>query len=141
MAASRVIVCEQTGRWAAALRVAFEPATPGIVETRSLAECGERLAQWPRSLAAVELTTVRLDAVLEWLLHASRDFAEAQIVVLADRGLEHYELLARELGALHFTTSPRQLDQLLPTLRLLESSRPAELSVSEQIMAELPWGE
>jgi DNA-binding response OmpR family regulator len=141
MPTQRLIVCEQTGRWAAALRLALENERLRIVETRSLAECGERLEESPEALVAVELTPANLDAVLEWLLNFERNFPDARVVVLADRGLEGYELLARELGAVHFTTSPRQLDQMIPLVRAFQPRRPGELSPTEQILADLPWDE
>ena len=138
---STLVICEATGRWAAALRLALEGQAARVVETRSLAECGERIAELSAALVAVELTPSNLDAVLDWLLSAERSFPESRIVMLADRGLEEYELLARELGAVHFTTSPRSLAELVPLVRAAGAARSTQQGLTEQILADLPWSD
>src|SRR4051812_24719457 len=117
MSSPRLIVCEQTGRWAAALQRETTGPHIRVVETRSRAECEERLVETPNSLVALEMTAANLDATLGWLADAGRRFPAARAIVLADRGLEPYELLAREAGAIHFTTSPRELAPVADTVR------------------------
>jgi hypothetical protein len=65
----------------------------------------------------------------------------ARVVVLAQRGLEDYEELVRELGAAAFVTSPRDLRPIVRLARGHLAAAPVEESnMIDRIRAQLPWG-
>ncbi len=138
--AARLIVCEQTGAWAIALR--REPAGVGLPvhETRGIAECWKVLAVAPASLVVVELTAATVEELLRRMLHLPRDFPRAKVVVVAERGLAQYEWLAREAGAVHFACSPRQAGTLVALARRhLEKTPLPQRTFAEQVWEGLPW--
>ena len=57
---AHLIVCEPSGRWAVALRRELGPSAR-VFETRSVAECWERLARSPGSFVVVEATAGNLE--------------------------------------------------------------------------------
>ena len=67
---ARLIVCEQTGVWAIALRRELSnhkdaPSCSYLDETRSIEECWQRLAEAPASFLVVELTPVNIERLLK----------------------------------------------------------------------------
>jgi len=163
-AAARLIVCERTGRWAAALRRELEriaqrrairaehpagvqdraspsPFPPSIEETRSLDHAFRTLAEAPASFLAVELSRSNVDALLGHMADLARWFPLVRLAVLSDRRLSGYAWLVREAGAVWHTSSPRRLAPLaeLACRHLATAPRPRR-SLREQIWAGLPWG-
>ncbi len=142
----RVIVCERSGRWAAALRRVLAREL-SLRETRSLAECEAELREAPESFLVVELTATHLGGVLELLTCVGAEYRWARIAVVAERSVAAGELTAcewtmREAGAIHFVTSPRQAAELA---RLAERHaalvpRPKR-SLAAQVWDSLPWPE
>ncbi|HEY2840508.1 MAG TPA: hypothetical protein VGJ26_15230 [Pirellulales bacterium] len=190
MAAARptLIVCEQTGHWASAIRRLFSPAAPAavraasedtasaeetgterqdrlvatpkirhgddalaadyrIIETRTTENCLSELARSPAALVAVELSGDTRERALELLSTIAERYPAASAVVLADRRMRSYEWIARELGAIHFVASPRQLAPLATIAGKRwkrfrpssDASQENERSV-EEIWRSLPWG-
>ncbi len=147
MRAAEVILCERTSAWAVAWRRTWRLAGAGpprpalrLIETRSADECREELAARPDAFVVVELTPERCDAALDLLLHVAEQCPLARSGVVASRELAAYALLARELGALDFVTSPRRLAGLCElAARHAALRRPSGLSLREQIWADLPW--
>jgi hypothetical protein len=145
MQPAALIVCERTGNWAAAWRRAFgrsplgQPQVP-IVETRSLDECRQSLRLSPASFVSLELTAANLDSICELLSSLERQFPAAIAVVTAARSLDGCEPIVRELGALHFVSSPRALPSLASIVRrhLARQPRP-DRDPAERIRASLPW--
>jgi DNA-binding NtrC family response regulator len=136
--AGQLIVCERTGRWAAALRSAWSPPRGWLRETRSSAECLEALDAAPASLVLVELLAGDAADGLELLAAIDRRHPLARSAVVAQRGLERLEPLARELGAIHFTVVPRDVRPLVRLVeRALEGTPPPELPLVERLLAEL----
>jgi len=163
------IICEQTNRWASALRLAVErDAAAGgggyrLREVRSLGELEAELARRPVSLAALEVRAGNLSDVLAWLAAAERRFPRARCVAILDRSLssEHsgigprggeslQEILdaLREAGALEVAESPRRLNSLLELAgRHTRATAEAETitaenaSFVERVRATLPWQE
>jgi hypothetical protein len=139
-AAARLIVCEASGRWAAALRRELAAAEVRVYETRSLADCWTMLAESPASLLVVELSPGGAAALLQRTVRLERDFPLARVAVVADRPLAGYEWLLREAGAVHFLCLPRQCGPLadLACRHLAQAPSPPR-SLGEQIWAGLPW--
>ncbi len=138
--AARLIVCEQTGEWAVALRRELGPEAPRVQETRSIAECWEALCAAPASLIVVELTAARVEELLRRMVRLQRDFPLARVAVVAERGFSDYEWLLREAGAVHFICSPRQSGTMarLACRHLAQVPAP-QRSLTQQIWANLPW--
>lgn len=133
----RVIACERSGRWAAALRRELVE----VYETRGLAECWEMLARWPASFLVVELPEHDVAPLVDYLAMLEREFPLARAAVVADRRRQAYQWLLREAGAVHFVTSPRELATLAQAIRRhLERAPTPQLSLAQQVWAELPWG-
>ena len=141
MSQPRVIICERSGIWAAAL-ARHLPREVRFVQTRALAECSAALAAAPMSLVALETSAGNLNGVLAWLAQLPATFPLARAVVLADHGLQSHEWLLREAGAVHFAISPRELDGLAPLMQNHLARLPApNASFAEQVWNSLPWSE
>ena len=142
---ARLIVCERTGRWAVALRRELPEGADFVQETRSLAECFEALGGDPAgpvaaSFAVIELTAAGVDELLGRMARLQRDFPLARIAVVAPRAMAAYEWLFREAGAVHFTSSPRQLGPLAKAARRHLAGAPVrQQSLAERLWSSLPW--
>jgi len=137
---ARWIVCERSGRWAVGLRCAAAPLDLKIHETRSLSDGWERLRQYPVSFVIAELTTANADALLGRIASLARDFPAARAAVVAERSLAEYEGLVRELGAVWFAVSPRELGPLVELARRhLERAPSPPSDFVAEIWNSLPW--
>jgi DNA-binding NtrC family response regulator len=176
-----LIVCEQSGHWASAIRRLFSPVVLSvrraplednapiesnvhddqspilgaavvavecrIVEARTNENCLAELAQSPQAVVGVELCDATRERALDLLSTIAERYPACPVVVLADRSMRHYEWLARELGAIHFVASPRQLASLA-TIVARHSDHTASSNASEaesgrsveDIWRSLPWG-
>lgn len=136
-----VIVCERTGILAAALRGCL-PEEIRLQQTRRLAECVDALAEAPDSLLALELTRENVSGVLDLLADLGQKFPRTRAVVLADRSCASYEGLMREAGAVHFTTSPRESENLARLAKRHRETIPASrASAVALIWDSLPWSD
>jgi len=144
-----IVVCEKTGRWADALRLALTRPMPDmrlrvadVRETRSLDECGEAVESSPESVVVVEARGSNLSMLPSWIANLCRRFPRALVVAVADRELGAIRPLLREAGAAHVVFSPRMLR---PALRMadrhLATARPSESNLYTEIYASLPWAE
>jgi hypothetical protein len=141
MTRSCVIVYERKGVWAATLRRRLSAAI-GLRETRGLAECADELEAAPGSLLALETTRKNLSGVLDLLADVARRYPGARAVVLAERGLEPYEWLMREAGAAHFTTSPREAEDLARLAeRHVGRAGSSQADPAARIWRSLPWSD
>ncbi len=137
----RLIVCERTGQWAAAIGRLLGVAGPRVLETRSLGECWAALRARPASFAVLELTRGNYGPLLDGLAWLGREMPLAAAAVVADRSLAASEWIVREAGAVHFETSPRRLLGLAGAARRhLQQAPRLRPSLTEQIWARLPWG-
>jgi len=140
MDVARLIVCEKTGQWAAAIRRAELDLGVRIYETRSLAECWEELAASPASFLALELSATDVEPLLTKLMSLGWSHPAARAAVLAPRGQEPYEWVLREAGAVHVVFSPRQAASILRLAKQHLASAPLqERTLRELIWASLPW--
>ena len=176
-----LIVCEQSGHWASAIRRLFSPVVLSvrrapmvddapserddrddqapslgaavvavecrIVEARTNENCLAELAQSPAAIVGVELCDAMRERALELLSTIAERYPACRVIVLADRSMRHYEWLTRELGAVHFVASPRQLASLATIVgrhwdqaaTSVDSDAESHRSV-EDIWRSLPWG-
>jgi hypothetical protein len=140
MSQARVILCEKTGRWAAALRRALGKGSVPVSETLSLSQCGDALQDAPGSLIAVEVSPLALETVLRLIAHARRSDPFARFVALQGAELDSAEPLLREAGAVEVLHSVREAPALaLLARRHLALAPRAEPSLSETIAERLPW--
>jgi len=93
-------------------------------------------------MLAMELIPANIERVIGALGRIGRQYPDARAVVLSQRGLERYEWLLREAGAVHIVFSPRQLTRLASMIkRHLDAVPVVELPLAERILTELPWRE
>ena len=141
MTATRLIVCERTGRWAVALRAEMAGLDVRVSEVRSVPDACDALARWPASLLVVEFTRGNARAVLDCLTTRAERFPLARIAVVAERRYARFEWALREAGAVYFSCSPRALRPLRTILiRHAKQAPRVERSLTEQIWQSLPWG-
>lgn len=146
------VVCERTGVWALALRVAVERrriAPLRIVETRSPAAARERLAEFSRSglegALVVEVAAANAAPVGGLLGDVSRRSRYAPLWGVAEPADAAYEWIVREAGATGFVASRRDLGPLVEALAAYVAdvvSRPnAEVDepIETRIRRRLPW--
>lgn len=139
---ARLVVCETTGQWAVALRRELAGRGLSVHQTRSIAQAWEMLARFPASFLVVELTRASVEPLLERLAWAERDYPLARVAVVAQRALDGCEWLVREAGAVHFTTSPRQLAGVAHmACQHVQNAPRLPRSITDDIWARLPWGE
>jgi hypothetical protein len=136
----KVILCEKSGRWAAALRRALRDEPPSISETRSLSQCEEALAVEPAALVAIEVNSKTLDPLVQIIARVRKERPFARVVALLDSGLDHAEPVLREAGAVDIFPSLRDAPMLAQLARRhLALTLPARQSVHEAIAEQLPW--
>jgi hypothetical protein len=160
------IVCENSGHWAAALRVALDrqtanaSVTPRIFEVRSLAELDSAMNVHVAALGIVEVRSDNLADVLDLLTKGRR--RNARFAALLDASLGSPASVARrrfadrqfvvdalwEAGAVAVIDSPRQICVVLKFAELHAASctklaaRTHELeSIAEHAWDALPWQE
>ena len=111
-----------------------------IHEARSLCDAWSLVERYPGSFLVVELTTANAEALLGRIATFQRDFPWACLAVVAERSLVDYEWLARELGAVWFATSLRELAPIARLARRHVERAPAPRGdVAERIFSGLPW--
>lgn len=149
------IVCEQTGRWAAALRMAINrsgirPTT--VHEVRSLAELAARLVDCPAGLALMEVLPSDLGETLAWLPEARIAYPQARFAGLLDTATANHETktivaaVLRAAGAFEVIDSPRDLHIVLDAGRCHAEAaqnrgvfQKAQQSLSDWAWELLPW--
>lgn len=149
-----LIFCERRGEWAAAWRIAWRRQLRGaesraeirVRETRSPAECLETIEAAPAAFVVLELTAMDCDRTLDLLFEISTRYRSAAVAVAAERSMKDYQWLVREIGAVHFLVSPRELPTLAGMVaRFFERSASRlprrEQEFEDRVWASLPWGE
>ena len=87
------IICERSGEWASAIRLAVNRANwppqtlAKIVEVRRFSELSARLCERPQSFALVEVHPANLADALIWLAIAERSHPQSCFAALADRAI------------------------------------------------------
>jgi hypothetical protein len=108
-----LVICEQTGQWATAIRRAVGGRRIRVSEARGLQLCREVIDEFPASFVVYELRPDNGDALLRHLGEIWISFPQAATAVVASRGLQNWSWPMREAGALWFGDSPRYLNPLV----------------------------
>jgi hypothetical protein len=157
--AQKWVVCEDSGRWAAALRIAFaRPSkvqpTPRLYEVRSLGELSVRLDEHESDLTLIEVGRKNLTDVLQLLMRRGPQLG--QFVALFEDTVPHRHSvittpgepdsqeiadLLWEVGAAEVVKSSRQLCGLLGLHSRLAAARgPVTVGVGiGQSLADWAW--
>lgn len=162
------IVCERSGRWAAALRIAMarqqtgEAAPPRLREVRHLVELSEYVREHRHALCLIEVRSDTYDQTLAWLAEAVHRQPAGRFIALLDGdccdGIESPNVgdtrrrdvidALREAGALDVVQSPRHLRQVLALAdrHWAQSAQhaaadSADQSLSNWVAELLPWQE
>jgi len=141
MTAARLIVVEDVGRWAVALRWALAESDIWVHTAATLDECLGMLQQAPASLVGLPLTTDDLERTWRSLQLLQRAFPACGILVLADGGMEAAGPFFYEAGALHFVNSARNLNA---TSRLIQRFLQAVADAPtfrEHVWRRMPWND
>ena len=111
-----------------------------LYETRSIPQAWEALCQSPASFLGLELTADNFELVVRGLKHLSRDYPRARAIIFTNRGLQQYEWILRESGAIDFLTSPRQIQHLAAMAdRHIRQIQADSQIGNETIWQRLPW--
>jgi len=137
------IVCERSGKWAAALRREPSVGEDSVIEVRHTDELRAALDATP--WATVVVVELRLDALAD-ALDAIADVEQSEQrllpVAVAEAELGEIEAVAREAGAVHFLTSPRRIAELVTLGQRHQARVPAPAqTLRERVLAELPWSD
>lgn len=145
------LICEESGRWAAALRIAFDrsehiPLPPRLTESRNLAELSNPPSERQADLVLLEVGTTNAAQVLEF---AARLGVEGTpFAALLKDALQSDRLtdLLWEVGAAEVVSSPRDLRGLLELYGRSTAHSRAGLgksldnqSVADWASSLLPW--
>ena len=134
-----VVVCEKTGKWAAAIRRVLRPES-GLCETRSWPACLRELQTRTAALVALEVLPENAEAVCRRVAELTRRSRHVHAVLLADRSVKPLEWLLREAGAVHVLFSPREIIRLRPVWeRFWAQIPPSQLAFREHVWSRLPW--
>jgi hypothetical protein len=166
LALQKWVVCEESGRWTAALRMAFARlpkarSTPRLYEVRSLGGLSTHLDKNGRDLTLIEVSRENLTEVVQLLMR--RGPRLSQFVALLEEaaprrhtaaaihgepGTQPIADLLWEAGAADVVESPRQLRGLLSLHNRLDTVRSPILgsfaerpSFSDWAWSTLPWQE
>ena len=139
MSTSTVILCERSGRGAAAI-LRHLPAATRLVQVRGREQCLTCVAAAPTSIVALELTAVNAHEIVELTCQIQGRYPWSTIVALAGDDAAECEQLARETGMAHVFYSPRDL---APWRQMAERHfariplMPEEFA--ESVWDSLPW--
>jgi hypothetical protein len=140
MSNCRLIVCEKTGRWAAALRPALGSRPPQIVETRSFAGCEAALVESAYSLVALETTAASLEAVLGFIGLVMIRFPRCYVAALLAPEARGAALLVREAGAIAAIDSVLDAGQVARLARRQLAQAPsAQTGLQDSVWERMPW--
>jgi hypothetical protein len=156
------VICESSGHWAAALRIAVARQAPAhssilLREVRSLSEMDTQLDEQHFVLVLVELAPANLDHVLSWLAAFRQSRCGSRAVALLSRdcgrwfvggGEAEVEDALFEAGVVGIARSPRRLAHILQLGEQLaerhKRDREARCdcqSLADWAWAQLPWQE
>jgi hypothetical protein len=152
--AQKWVVCEQSGRWAAALRATFARLaktrpSPRLYEVRSFDELSPYSDASGCDLTLIEIGPANFAETLHWLTQrGSRCDQFVALLKTDSRGGDPIAEMVWEIGAAEVVESPRQLTGLLALYkRLLAARHPIKGSWAERPLfadwawATLPWQE
>jgi hypothetical protein len=145
---AQIIVCEQSSRWAVALRWALAGAVAAgeepirLIATRSLSACWQQLRESPASLVAIEVPSGGRQELARRIAALPRSFPWARFIGLgrATEGPCGWRL--RQLGAIHLVSSTRSVDSIVRVLHRHRHALPtAPTGLRRTIWQRMPWAE
>ena len=137
---SRLIVCERTGRWSAGLDRVLPLATPRT-SVGSLVLADEALQLSPHAFVVVEVAEAELTKAGLWLATLPSRFPQARAAAVGDLTMRACQAELLEAGAVCCLWGMRRLRQLAPVIeRHLAAAPRAPVSLGDEILARLPWG-
>ena len=146
MTVAAVIVCEETHRWAAALRCVLQSVgmspdrSVRIHEVRNVEEGWRHLDQAPASLLAIELECLKPDDWRRWT-NLSHWYPRAWSIILRSKGEGDQPWLLRELGATHVVSTTNELADVAQMLQRHVRRLPeVEEGLRDRVWQRLPWG-
>lgn len=140
MRSARIIVCEKTGRWAAALRCMPQLASVSICEVRMLNECSARLRESPASVLVIETVGDRVTDLCRWLAEQTDRFADMRCVIVVSSPDRPAEAVLRTAGAHHVVGNVVELNRLAHWITRHIAQAPSHrASVRQWTWARLPW--
>ena len=141
MPTCRLIVCEKSSHWAAALRGALTGNPPAIVEARSVVQVGAALEESPHSLAAIEATAGNLDSIVDFIDRSGRIFPQVRWIGLVAPDFRAGQGLLREAGAIDVLASLVEIGRLVRLAQRQFARAPAAgpLTMDELVAQRLPW--
>ncbi len=124
-----------------ALRRKLSSANIRVHETRSLAECWEELADYPRSLLALEARSDNVAELVERLADLRSRYPKARALALLDGGPGECEWLLREAGAVHVARSTPALRAAVRLVRrhLETHTGGSHEDLQSYVQDRLPW--
>jgi hypothetical protein len=136
---SNFVICEKTGKWAAAIRRVCGLASD-VCETRSWPACLRELRTRTAAMVAVEVLPENAEVVCRRLAELAWRSRHVHALLLADRSLRDLEWLLREAGAVHVLFSPRELVRVRPIWERFRMRMPPSRSTfREHVWSRLPW--
>ena len=117
MATEHMVICEETGWWATAVRRFADDLPLPLLETSSLSSCIELEGHCEVLFLIVEVRRSMLDDLIPWTLQVRQRWKQAPWVAVANREMRRSEWVLREAGAAHVLFSPRQIGEAICMLR------------------------
>ena len=113
----QVVICEETGVWATAMRRLVTDLPLAVTETRSLASCLDPKGSSEVVFLMVEVRRFMLDDLVPWSFDVRRRWGPLPWVAVAPRAMRRSEWFLREAGATHVIFSLRQMCEVVHVLR------------------------
>lgn len=145
MGPNRLILCESGTAVFVGMRRALEQCPLPLRQTRTVDAALAELAAAPRSVLIAELTGENADQIVALLRSIARRYPSVRAMVVLSRGMQEYEPLVRELGAVHVELSARDGSRMveLAQRHLLRQQNvgPGTGRLTDNVVAQLPWGD
>ena len=141
----RLILCEESSRWAAAFHRALRTrasryAAMRLHEVKTLGECFDALRRAPASVLAVEVSAANAVELAGRLATLPLWFPRAKLIVLGRLVRGEQEWRWRELGAVHVVSTTRSVTAAIALaerhVRLWPES---EEGWKQRLWRRLPW--
>ena len=117
MATEHMVICEETGWWATAVRRFADDLPLPLLETRSLSSCMELESRCDVLFMMVEVRRSMLNDLIPWTFEVRQRWKQTPWVAVATREMRRSEWFLREAGAAHVLFSPRQIEEVICILR------------------------
>ena len=117
MATEYMVICEETGWWATAVRRFADDLPLSLLETGSLSACIDLESNCDVLFLIVEVRRSMLDELIPWTVQVRQRWKQTPWVAVTTREMRRSEWFLREAGAAHVLFSPRQIGEAICMLR------------------------